>query len=98
MCDPTCSAAIWRCPPFIRGVIPMQLALTRWFAGTSRRIPVRRAERAAWAVTRLEDRTVPAAPAYAVGAGANHTPEVAVYDTTGALLVRFNAYDPLSLG
>jgi len=72
----------------------MQLALSRWFAGKSQK-PVRRKERAAWNLTRLEDRTVPALtdPALAVGGGPGHEPFVNVYDGSGNLLVTFNAYD-----
>ncbi|HTK77625.1 MAG TPA: hypothetical protein VL371_20335, partial [Gemmataceae bacterium] len=45
----------------------MVFPLPRWFAGSSSRKPVRRTPRGRWAVTRLEDRTVPANVGFAVG-------------------------------
>src|SRR5262245_62150720 len=70
----------------------MLLALTRRFAGTSRRTPARQTARGNWTLLRLEDRAVPAV-AYAVGAGAGGGPQVNVYDENNQLIAAFMAYD-----
>ncbi|HTK75309.1 MAG TPA: VCBS repeat-containing protein [Gemmataceae bacterium] len=69
----------------------MVLALGRWFAGMSHRKPVRRTQRGRWAVTRLEDRTVPANVAFAAAAfaGPNTAMTVNVYGPTGTQVASF---------
>jgi len=69
----------------------MVLALARWFAGTSRRNPVRRAPRGRWVLTRLEARDVPANVAFAAAAftGPGTAMTVKVYDPTGAQVASF---------
>src|SRR5688572_14421791 len=78
-------------PPSIiifRGVCPMVLAPSRWFAGTSRRKPVRRASRGGWTVTRLEERDVPANVSFAVASfnAPGQAMSVKVYDPAGTLV------------
>lgn len=70
----------------------MLLALKRWFERQSHQSPARRNHRRQLTLDRLEDRTVPAAIQYAVGAGAGGGPQVNCYDKTGALVIAFQAY------
>jgi len=69
----------------------MMLTLPRWFGGTSSHKPARRMPRGRWAVTRLEDRTVPANVSFAVGAfaGPNSAMTVNVYDLNGTQVASF---------
>src|SRR5439155_16129280 len=79
----------------IRGVCPMVLALTRWFAGLSRRKPIRRAPRGNWTVNRLEYLAVPAANiAFALsGQVAGAPPQGHVYNTSGAQVASITPFN-----
>src|SRR5262249_57821483 len=69
----------------------MVLTLPRWFARTSSHKPARRTPRGRWAVTQLEDRTVPANVSFAVGTftAPNTAMTVNVYDPTGNQVASF---------
>jgi hypothetical protein len=64
--------------------------LRKWMPRSRRPQPVRRPS-GPWKLLRLEDRTVPAQIGYAIGSNGSAPNQVAVYDTTGALL--FPAFD-----
>jgi hypothetical protein len=76
--------------------------LRKWLPGTNRagdfssRVSRRRSsnKRSAgpWKLLRLEDRDVPATIGFAVGGGPGASPQVKVYDNTGALIVGFDAF------
>ncbi len=71
--------------------------LRNWMPRTRRPHPIRRSSRS-WSLLRLEDRTVPSngTIGYAIGAGNGNAPnQVEVFDTTGALIVAFNAFPNL---
>jgi len=81
----------------------MLLALHRWFAGKPRPSAVRRTPRAAWRLTCLEERTVPAAtdPSVVVGAGRGFEPRVQIFNEGGTAMLPgdgFLAYSRNFLG
>jgi len=72
--------------------------LRNWMPRSRRLHPVRRASNP-WNLLRLEERDVPASIGYAIGAGDGHSADqVKVFDTTGALIVAFNAFPGVQVG
>src|SRR6516162_4555628 len=72
--------------------------LRKWMPRSRRPHPVRRSS-SPWQLLRLEARDVPASIGYAIGAGNGSAGnQVEVFDTTGALIVAWNAFPGFNVG